>query len=81
MIYQVQYHTVPTEISQSVQVDTTTLNLHSGPSVIDHAWAKGKKVFWKGRKVGQLKKKKIKRIIIVRLKYIYIHHLSVLLQI
>ena len=43
-----------TEIPQSVQVDTTTLNLHSGPSVIDHAWAKGKKVFWKGRKVGQL---------------------------
>lgn len=43
-----------TALPEGVQVDTTTFNLHSGPSVIDHAWAKGKKVFWKGRKYGQL---------------------------
>eukprot|EP00560_Eucampia_antarctica_P010194 CAMPEP_0197828942 /NCGR_PEP_ID=MMETSP1437-20131217/5433_1 /TAXON_ID=49252 ORGANISM="Eucampia antarctica, Strain CCMP1452" /NCGR_SAMPLE_ID=MMETSP1437 /ASSEMBLY_ACC=CAM_ASM_001096 /LENGTH=281 /DNA_ID=CAMNT_0043430369 /DNA_START=50 /DNA_END=895 /DNA_ORIENTATION=+ len=41
------------EEPKCIEVDTTTFNLHSGPSVIDHAWAKGKKTFWKGRKVGQ----------------------------
>jgi hypothetical protein len=43
-----------TEEPACIEVDSSTLSLTSGPTVTDHAWAKGKKVFWKGRKVGQL---------------------------
>ena len=37
-----------------IVVGSTNLHLHSGPGVIDWTWAKGKKVFWKGRSVGQV---------------------------
>jgi hypothetical protein len=39
---------------EGIVVGSTSLNLHSGPSLVDWSWAKGKKNIWKGRKVGQI---------------------------
>jgi len=40
--------------SEAIEVGTTYLHIQSGPSLIDPAWARGRKFFWKGRSVGQV---------------------------
>lgn len=42
------------ETSESVNVGPTSLHLSVGASLIDPAWARGRKFFWKGRNVGQV---------------------------
>jgi len=39
---------------EGIEVGKTSLHLHSGPSVVDAHFARGRKLFWKGRSVGQV---------------------------
>lgn len=42
------------EVSEGIEVGRTSLHLNSGAGLVDPAWARGKKFFWKGRNVGTL---------------------------
>lgn len=42
------------ESSEAIEVGSTSLHLNKGASLIDPTWARGRKYFWKGRKVGQV---------------------------
>jgi len=40
--------------NQGIEIGSTSLHLHAGPSVVDTHWVRGRKFFWKGRSVGQV---------------------------
>jgi hypothetical protein len=40
------------ESSEAIEVGSTSLHLNAGAPLVDPAWARGRKYFWKGRSVG-----------------------------
>ena len=42
------------ETSECIEVGSTSLHLNAGSGLVDPAWARGRKYFWKGRNVGQV---------------------------
>ena len=42
------------EVSEGIEIGQTSLHLNAGSGLVDPAWAKGRRYFWKGRTVGTL---------------------------
>eukprot|EP00979_Chaetoceros_neogracilis_P016265 scaffold7501_cov267-Chaetoceros_neogracile.AAC.5 len=42
------------EVSEGIEIGRTSFHLNAGTGLVDPAWARGKKFFWKGRDVGTL---------------------------
>lgn len=40
--------------NRGIEVGSTSLHLHAGPSVVDGLWVRGRKFFWSGRSIGQV---------------------------